>query len=152
MIPAIVLSTVVVVLIAWVALGRVSAELMGRPATSVYDLNEAVEYIADELPTEMQAKLSPDDVDQIIRWRLNYLREHGQATLGRVDEQAEFAARNLRKRGRDATEGEDDLVDWILAEAEYEELDVNALDVVVVLDLEANYLRAIGAVGPKATT
>ena len=45
---------------------------------------------------------------------------------------------------------DDDSVDYVLAKAEASSRDIDALDVVVVLDLEAQYLETIGALGPPA--
>ncbi len=144
----IVITTIVVVVVAWFAIGRESRSLSSRPATSVYDLFEAVEYVSDRLPDHLAAKLSSDDVEQILRWRLNHLRGKGLATLGRVDEDAELAAAVARRRDRDIVADDDEVIDAVLAEALDSDLEIDEVDVVVVLDLERGYLEAIGALGP----
>lgn len=146
----IVITTIVVVVVAWFAIGRESRSLSSRPATSVYDLFEAVEYVSDRLPDHLAAKLSSDDVEQILRWRLNHLRGKGLATLGRVDEDAELAAAVARRRDRDIVADDDEVIDAVLAEALDSDLEIDEVDVVVVLDLELGYLEAIGALGPPA--
>ena len=145
----IVVSAVVVLAIAWYAIGRESRSLSSRPATSVYDLFDAVDYVADRLPDDLAVKLSSDDVGQILRWRLNHLRGKGLATLGRVDEDAELAAAVARRRNRDIVADDEEVIDAVLAEALDSDLDIDEVDVVVVLDLERGYLETIGAIGPR---
>lgn len=145
----VVAAIVVVVVIAWVAVGRETLLLSSRPGTSMYDLYEAVDHIAEGLPDRLAAKLSAGDIEQILRWRLNHLRAKGLATGGRVDEDAEAAAAGARLRGRDIVAHDDEVIDAVLAEALESDLDIDEVDVVVVLDLERGYLEAIGAVGPS---
>ncbi|MDH3753412.1 MAG: hypothetical protein OEU32_06020 [Acidimicrobiia bacterium] len=143
-------AVVLVVLIALLAIGRVSAQLSSTPATSVYDLYEATDFIADRLPDALRAKLSSEDVEQLLRWRLNHLRDHGLATLGRVDEEAELAARAAERRKRDRVAEDEAVIDHLLHLALESDRDIDEVDVVVVLDLETEYLVAIGALGPAA--
>ena len=137
-------AAVLVVLIAVVAIGRVSTELALVPSTSVYDLAGAVDFIAERLPSALAAKLSHDDVEQVLRWRLNHLREDGLATTGLADEVAEPA----RADPVHVTD-EESAIDRVFADARASELEIDEVDVVVVLDLELDYLRTIGAIGPS---
>ena len=150
------------------AVMRVSSRLAHTRLRTVYDLAEAVQFVADGLPDELSAKLSYDDVEAVLLWRLDHLRLRGSATYGRGDMvAAEAEGRsdesvedegNARSDESGATNGatnevvisEDDSVDYVLAKAEKSSRDINALDVVVVLDLEGQYLRSIGALGPPA--
>ena len=143
------IAVAAVVVIAIYAINRVTTQLSAQPATSVYDLYEARDFVADRLPDQLTAKLSSSDVEQILRWRLNHLREQGLATLGRVDEDAELAAKAATRRGRDIVEEDTEVIDAVLARALDSDLDIDEVDVVVVLDLEVDYLRAIGAIGPE---
>ena len=114
----------------------------------MYDLAEAVQFVADGLPDELSAKLSYDDVEAVLLWRLDHLRLRGSATYGRGDLVAAEAEGNEDVDG--AVIDEDDAVDYVLAKAEKSSRDIDALDVVVVLDLESQYLQSIGALGPPA--
>lgn len=146
----VVIAAVAVLAIAWLAVGREILALAAKPKTSVYDLYEAVDHVAERLPSRLAAKLSSDDVEQILRWRLNHLRAMGLATLGRVDTDAELAAAAARRRERDIVASEDEVIDAVLADALTSGLDIDELDVVVVLDLERGYLEDIGAIGSWA--
>lgn len=138
------LSAVAVVAIAVVAVGRVTSSLSRTPRTTVYDLARATDYVVERLPDEVAARLGRDDVQSLLVWHLTWLRSRGVATYGRVDE---LSAEALRKATGPIVADEDDAVDAILERAGVEGADLDALDVVVVLDLDAAYLRSIGAVG-----
>ena len=125
---------------------RVSSRLAHTRARAVYDLFEAVEFVAERLPDALSAKLSYDDVEAVLLWRLDHLRLRGSATYGRAD----VTATAGESRDEQVVTSDDDSVDFVLAKASKSGRDIEALDVVVVLDLESQYLEAIGALGPPA--
>ena len=141
-----VLAAVLVVGLAAYAVMRVSSRLAHTRARAVYDLFEAVDFVADRLPDELSAKLSYEDVQDILLWRLDHLRLQGSATYGRGD----VTAVEAEGRNEEVVTRDDDSVDYVLAMASESERDIDALDVVVVLDLESQYLKTIGALGPPA--
>ncbi|MCY3862552.1 MAG: hypothetical protein OXG34_07045 [bacterium] len=128
------------------AVMRVSSRLSHTRARAVYDLFEAVDFVAERLPDALSAKLSYDDVQEILLWRLDHLRLRGSATYGRGD----VTATEAEGREEKVVTSDDDSVDYVLAKASESDRDIDALDVVVVLDLESQYLKAIGALGPPA--
>ena len=128
------------------AVMRVSSRLAHTRARAVYDQVEAVEFVAERLPDALSAKLSYDDVQDILLWRLDHLRLKGSATYGRGD----VTATEAEGRDDEVVTSDDDSVDYVLAKAIESGRDVDALDVVVVLDLESQYLKTIGALGPPA--
>ncbi len=125
---------------------RVSSRLSHTRAWAVYDLFDAVGFVAERLPEDLSAKLSYEDVEAILLWRLDHLRLRGSATYGRAD----VTAAEAERRQDDVVTSDDDSVDYVLARASKSSRDIDALDVVVVLDLEGQYLKAIGALGPPA--
>ncbi|MEQ8717493.1 MAG: hypothetical protein RIE08_07750 [Acidimicrobiales bacterium] len=140
-------GAVAALLVIGIAVFAVNATTRGLARSlpvSVYDLAEATDFVCERLPGEVAERLDRDDVESLLAWNLTWLRSRGLATFGRVDLIAEDAA-------RDATgpivADEDDAVDALIERAEYEGIPVDPVDVVVVLDLDALYLRAIGAVG-----
>lgn len=128
------------------AVMRVSSRLAHTRTRTVYDLFEAVNFVAERLPEALSAKLSYDDVQEILLWRLDHLRLQGSATYGRAD----ITATEAESQDEDVVTSDDDSVDYVLAKATESERDIDALDVVIVLDLESQYLKAIGALGPPA--
>ena len=128
------------------AVMRVSSRLAHTRARAVYDLFEAVDFVAERLPDALSAKLSYDDVQEILIWRLDHLRLQGSVTYGRGD----ATATEAEGRNDKVVTSDDDSVDYVLAKAAESGRDIDALDVVVVLDLESQYLEVIGALGPPA--
>ncbi|MXZ86377.1 MAG: hypothetical protein F4Z02_12070 [Acidimicrobiia bacterium] len=128
------------------AVMRVSSRLSHTRARAVYDLFEAVDFVAERLPDALSAKLSYEDVQEILLWRLDHLRLRGSATYGRGD----VTATEAEGQDEEVVTSDDDSVDYVLAKASESGRDIDALDVVVVLDLESQYLEVIGALGPPA--
>ncbi len=73
------LTAVVVVVIALVAVGRVTFSLAEIPRQSSYELQAAVEFVADNLPGEVTAQISYEDVQEVLELHLDYLEAKGVA-------------------------------------------------------------------------
>lgn len=125
------LGLVVVVAIGLVVLGRETARLAAAPRPAVFDMAEAVEFIADRLPPGVQARLSHDDVRWVLMADADLLEE----------DPAEDPAPQIVD--------EDTAVARILALADTSGRDLADGDVVAVLDGRMAYLGAIGAIGPE---
>lgn len=123
-----VLGLVVVVVIGLVVLGRETSRLAVSVRPAVFDMAEAVEFIADRLPAEAQARLTHDDVRWVLLADADLLES--VAGEGEVDPD-EAVARILERADRSGRELED-------------------ADVVAVLEGRTAYLVAIGAIGPEA--
>jgi hypothetical protein len=122
----IVLTGVLVFVIAAVAIGRETARLSVQPPRPVFDMDEAVEWIADRLPGDVTAELSHDDVRQILRWSLDQLSVKATDEVLVVDDET---LAYVQVRARDAGLG------WTEAQIQ------------AVLDAQLDYLEAIGAAG-----
>jgi len=137
----VVITALVVVAIGLVAVGAVTGRLATEPPTSVFDLDEAVQWVADRLPDELTARLSYDDVRTLLGWHLDYLAAKGVA--GESDHELE-----VRPSGP-IVAPEDEGVAYVLGRATEEGLDVDDVTVVEVLDVATGYLDAIGAIGTE---
>ncbi|NCY16601.1 MAG: hypothetical protein EBX39_07495 [Actinobacteria bacterium] len=133
------LAAAVVVAIGLVTIGRITGELVDAAPTSIYDLDEAITFVADRLPDEVTAQLSFDDVRALLAWHLEYLEDRGVARRQGVDD---LAAGPL-------VAAEDDAVAYVLGRAGEAGLEVADVWVVQVLDADGAYLEAIGAIGPQ---
>jgi len=131
----IVAAGVAVVVIALVAVGRETFRLRTQPKQAHFDLEEAVEFVADRLPDDVTAILSYDDVRSILRWHLEYLRDRGVP-----------ARRDLVDGGPVVVE-DDEGIAWVLGKADEVGMDVTDAEVAVVLETELEYFEAIGAIG-----
>jgi hypothetical protein len=136
-----VVAAVVVVAIGLVAVGAVTGRLAEEPKRSVFDLDEAVEFVAARLSDEVTATLSYDEVRQIIEWHLDELEAKGVA--GESDHDLDQLP-----TGPIVTE-DDESVAYVIGRANDVGLELDDVHVFEVLDAEQQYLRAIGAVGPE---
>ncbi len=138
MIVVIVLTVVLVVAIALVAVGRVTWRLEAQAPPAVYAVDEAVDFVADRLPDDVTAALSFDDVREILQWHIEYLADRGVA-VGKGDD---------RLVAGPLVAAEDDALAYVLGRAAEADMEVDDVWVVQVLDANEAYLRAIGAIGP----
>lgn len=138
----IVVGGLLILAVAWFAVTLVTTKLNATPSRAIFDIEEATDYIAENLPDRVAAHLSHDDVRVLLRWEVTYFRERGIASFGGVDHAAERAAR----RAQSVIADDEGIVDELLTRAVDEGLDCDAVDVVCVTDLTADYLVAIGAI------
>lgn len=132
------LAVVCTFVIATVSIGVVSGSLANRPRRSVYDLLEAVDYVADRLPDDLTARLSFDDVRSVLVFHCDYLERKGVASERTADDIGTALV----------VVPDDELIAYVLGRVDEEALDIADDDVVAVLDVEQGYYRAIGAFGP----
>lgn len=137
----IVLTALAIIAIGLVAVGKVTAELAVEPPTSVFDLDEAVTFVADNLPDYVTAQLSYDDVRVLLGFHLDYLEAKGVAGESDHDLDALPAGPIVT--------GEDEGVAYVLGRADEVGLDCEDVHVVEVIEAELSYMRAIGAIGAE---
>jgi hypothetical protein len=125
-----------VVGIAFYAVGREVVLLEQRVAPSVYELEEAIAFIADRLPDDVASRISHDDV----RWVLRVDAEELEAAT----------AEEVADGDEDEVVDPDGAVGRVLARVADERPELADEDVVAVLDTRLLYLQAIGAVGDEA--
>ncbi len=135
-------GAVAVILIALVAVGKAVAELETERSPAVYDLNDAVDWIAQRLPDEVTARISFEDLKMLLRWHLDWFQEAGVASR----HGQELATDQVSIDG--AVAPHDAAIDAIVARS-LAAGGPEAVDVVCVLDLQMKYLTAIGAVGDE---
>lgn len=136
-----VFGAAVVVPIALYAVGRMVGQLGTERPPAVYELGAAVDWIAARLPDEVTARLTYDELGQILGWHLDWF-----ASVGVASEHGEtLAGDDVVHEGSVAME--DAAVDAVVAKAIAAGETIDAVDVVCVLDLQMQYLREIGAVG-----
>ena len=117
----IVLAAAAVFVIAAVVIGREARRLDDESPRPVFDMDEAVSWVAERLPFEVAARLSHDDVRTILERSLEHLPIGGQDGMVADDE----TVAHVQAAGGDWTDAE----------------------VWAVVDLESTYLEAIGAIG-----
>ena len=138
-----IVGAVVVTAIAFVAVGQAVGRMAVDRPPAVYDLHHASIWIGDRLPDEVTARLSYDDVGQVLGWHLDWFGDVGAAS--RYGQ--ELSGEKVRSEG--AIAPDDAAIDAVVARS-VAEGGPDAVDVVCVLDLQMKYLVAIGAVGDVA--
>ncbi len=138
-----VISVVVVFVIAAVTVGREAHRLDAVAPRAVYQLDEATDFVCDRLPPESQARLTPEEVEQLLVFHMQWLHAKGLQPDDVVD------------RAQDIDEpvviSEDGLTAYLLGESERMNIDLlDDVDAVNVVEAHLAYFDAIGAVGPQA--
>ena len=138
-----VVAAVLVFAIAAGTIGREARRLDAIAPRAVYRLEEAVDFVADRLPPESQARLTHAEVDELLRAHLRWLHEQGLQPDRAVDARQAIDEQVVLS--------EDALVAHLLAEAERIGIELlDDVDAVNVVDAHLAYFEAIGAVGPEA--
>jgi hypothetical protein len=140
-----VLAALAVFAIAAVTVGREAFRLGHQPPATIFDLDEAVGHVADELPAAAQARLTYDEVRTLIRAEIDHLQTKG--LLAGPGREIELPSGTTPE----AVLADDEAVAVVLGEAEASGLDVTDEDVYLVIESLHGYLASIGAVGPRAT-
>jgi hypothetical protein len=144
-------TTVVFAIVAALAVFVIAAGTIGREAhrldavapRAVYRLDEAVDFVSDRLPPATQARLTPEEVESLLKLHLRWLHAKGLQPADVIDHVQDIDDRVVIT--------EDTLVAYLLGAAEEAGVDVlDDVDVVEVTEAHLAYFEAIGAVGPRA--
>ena len=130
-------ALLVVFAIAAAVVGRETSRLLDEAPRPVFDLDEAVEWVAADLPFEVSAQLSHDEVRQLLTWSLEHLATPlvpGERIVPSSTGPSVVAA--------------SETVDHVVDRARAAGLVCTPTQVAAVLEAQLGYLRAIGAMGP----
>ena len=141
-----VLAALGVFVIAAVTVGREAFRLGHTPPSTIFDLDEAVHYVADDLPDEAQGRLTYDEVRTLVAAQLDVLRTRGVL----ADPGEELPMGSNGQHDLPVVIADDDAVATLLGEVEESGLEVTDHDVFLVVSSLNRYLASIGAVGPLA--
>ena len=136
-------AAVVVFVVAALVVGREARRLDGVAPRALYDPDQAVAFVADRVPAASQARLTPDEVLQLLRIHMGRLHRLGLQPADVTDRRQDIVVPTFLE--------EVDEVAYVIGGAEVNELDVADDDVAAVVDAHLAYLDAIGAVGPAAS-
>lgn len=140
---AVVIGGMLVVAVAVVAVGRVSAELEGTMAPALLEIDDAVEVVSEALPFEVSAVVSHEDVTTVVSWVLEWFDQLGLAS--------DFG----EELGGDWVVDERVVVDEVgaadhaVARSLATGSTIDPVHVTVIVDAFVTYLRDIGAVGDE---
>lgn len=138
-----IISAVGVFVIAAVTIGREARRLDAVAPRAVWQLDEAVEYVAASLPPQTQARLTVEELRELLQAHIAWLRSRGLQPDDVVDRRQDIVEPVVVD---DVT-----LTAHLLAEAGRRRVAIlDDVDVVHVVDAHVAYFEAIGAVGPRA--
>lgn len=140
-----VVSAALVFVIAAVAVGREARRLDAVAPRAVYELEDAVSFVAAKLPQSSQARLTYDEVRKLLVAHMRWLHAKGLQPRDVVDRRQDIED--------ELVINEETLTAWLLGEAERLEIELlDDVDAVHVVQAHLAYFDAIGAVGPKASS
>jgi hypothetical protein len=137
-----VLAGLVVFAIAAAVVGREARRLDAVAPRAVYDLDEAVAFVAERLPRYAAGNLTHAEVRQLLRWHMGQLRDHGLQPPQAVD--------HVQDIEEPVVVEEDGAVGYLIDRAEKAGMEVPDEAIVAVIEEHFAYFGAIGAVGPPA--
>ncbi len=139
----VVLAGVVVFAIAAAVVGREARRLDAVAPRAVYQPDEALQFVADRLPEETQARLTPAELERLLVAHLRWLHRKGLQPDDVIDRPQDI--------DQPVVVVEDDVTAYLLGAAEAEGIEIlDDVDVVHVVEAHLAYFDAIGAVGPVA--
>jgi PhoPQ-activated pathogenicity-related protein len=138
-----IVSALAVFVIAAVVVGREAQRLDMVAPRVIYDIEQAADYVARSLPSNTQARLTMDEVRQLLLAHLSWMNDKGLTPLDVTD--------RVQSISIPVVVDEDTLAAYLLKEASRRGVEIlDDVDVVHVADAHMGYFAAIGAVGPKA--
>lgn len=138
-----VFAAMCVFVIASVVVGREARRLDAVAPRVVYEIDQAVEFVANALPATTQARLTMEEVRELLLSHLNWLAERDLMPVDVTDRVQDIESPVIVD--------ETVLSAYLLREAENRGVELlDDVDVVHVVDAHNAYFAAIGAVGPRA--
>ncbi|MDP4642305.1 MAG: hypothetical protein NWR33_02210 [Ilumatobacteraceae bacterium] len=134
-----------VFVIAAVSIGREAHRLDAVAPRAVYMLDDAVAFVAAQLPAESQARLTFDEVQQLLVAHMRWLHAKGLQPRDVIDRPQDI--------DDELVVSEDTITAWLLGEAERLQIELlDDVDAVRVVQAHLAYFEEIGAVGPRASS
>ena len=136
------LGIFLVVAIALAFVGSTTRRLEQNVSPVVFELEDAVDWIAEQLPDEAAAQLTRDEVVTIAQWWLEYFNQNGLATNHGLELGDQALSDETQKKVIEI----DEAVDFVIAQSLNEDQPLDSVAVVVVVDLLRIYLTEMGAI------
>lgn len=134
---------VVVFAIAAGAIGRESHRLDAIAPRVVYIDSQAVDYVAACLPADVQERVTPEELWDLLCGHLNWMHAKGLMPRAAVDQRQDLTDRPVVIEDTTA-------VGYLIGVAEAAGIAVDDVAIVAVVEGHLRYLGEIGAIGPEA--
>jgi hypothetical protein len=143
LIVASIIAAVLVFAIAAVIIGREARRLDGVAPRAVYELEQATQFVAENLPSETQARLTFAELRKLLVFHMRWLHDKGLQPAGVVDRQQDIVD--------EVVIDEQSLTAYLLDAAEKNNIEIlDDVDAVYVVKAHLKYFDAIGAIGPQS--
>jgi hypothetical protein len=140
----IVLSAVSVFLIAALTIGREARRLDALAPRAVYQLEQATDFVAQSLSESTQARVTMEELEQLLVLHMNWLHAKGLLPDRAVD--------HRQDQETAVVVSDDSLIGFLLGKVEELGIDlVDDMDIVSIAQAHLAYFDAIGAIGPLAS-
>jgi hypothetical protein len=133
------LAVGIVVAIAAVFVVREASRIANDPPPALFDFDDAYAWVVEHLPDDVAATLTPDDVRRILDFQVEFFKRKGVSSNGSTA----YPPANVVIGGSET-------VEYIVERAAATGDAYIPEQVYGVLETQLSYLRAIGAVGPRA--
>ena len=142
-IVAIIIAAALVFAIAAVIIGREARRLDSVAPRAVYELEQATLFVADNLPSETQARLTYPELRKLLVFHMRWLHDKGLQPTGVVDRRQDIVD--------EVVVDEQTLTAYLLEAAEKNNIEIlDDVDAVHVVKAHLKYFDAIGAIGPPS--
>ena len=143
LIIASIIAALLVFVIAAVIIGREARRLDSVAPRAVYELEQATQFVADNLPSETQARLTFAELRKLLVFHMRWLHNKGLQPAGVVDRRQDIVD--------EVVIDEQTLTAYLLDAAEKNNIEIlNDVDAVYVVKAHLKYFDAIGAIGPQS--
>ena len=143
LIIASIIAALLVFVIAAVIIGREARRLDSMAPRAVYELEQATQFVADNLPSETQARLTFAELRKLLVFHMRWLHDKGLQPAGVVDRQQDIVD--------EVVIDEQTLTAYLLDAAEKNNIEIlDDVDAVYVVKAHLKYFDAIGAIGPQS--
>ncbi|MFM9002350.1 MAG: hypothetical protein ACKOKA_01820 [Acidimicrobiaceae bacterium] len=143
LIVASIIAAFLVFVIAAVIIGREARRLDSVAPRAVYELEQATQFVADNLPSETQARLTFAELRKLLVFHMRWLHDKGLQPAGVVDRRQDIVD--------EVVIDEQTLTAYLLDAAEKNNIEIlDDVDAVYVVKAHLKYFDAIGAIGPQS--
>ena len=143
LIVASIIAALLVFAIAAVIIGREARRLDSVAPRAVYELEQATQFVADNLPSETQARLTFAELRKLLVFHMRWLHDKGLQPAGVVGRRQDIVD--------EVVIDEQTLTAYLLDAAEKNNIEIlDDVDAVYVVKAHLKYFDAIGAIGPQS--
>lgn len=129
--------------IAAVIIGREARRLDSLAPRAVYELEQATQFVADNLPSATQARLTYAELRKLLVFHMRWLHDKGLQPQGVIDRRQDIVD--------EVIVDEQSLTAYLLDAADKNNIEIlDDVDAVFVVKAHLKYFDAIGAIGPQS--